>query len=189
MDRVYHQVRALSLLASQYKRSTNLRAIVSAIAAEVDQLETALMDLLEKCPLRTAEGAQLDGWGRILDAARLAMDDEDYRERLETRIAEIYSEGTTEDLVGIFYRLSGAESVELTEYPPAAVDLQAWEPDPLIGWAGIKAALLGAKAAGVGLSASYAVAPAFAFLEDVRDDNAGFDDGTGTVGGILAADI
>lgn len=189
MDTVAHETRALSLLASQYKGATNLRAIISAICAECDDIETALHQLFDDRALSTAEGVQLDGWGRILNVTRAGLSDTDYRARLESRIAEVYSEGTIEDLIGIFSRLSGAESVWLHEYFPATVSLQAFEPDPLIAYAGILAALQGAKAAGVELEASYAVEPAFAFLEDTRIGNAGFDDGTGTVGGILATGI
>lgn len=47
-----------------------LRAIIEALGAELDELNTAITDLKNKRWLDTAEGAQLDGLGEILDHSR-----------------------------------------------------------------------------------------------------------------------
>lgn len=124
MDTVNHTTRALSLLVSQYKNKPNLCALISAITAECDELETVFQDMFLKRDLSIAVGDQLDAFGKILDVARGTMTDEQMRAACYLKIYENYSEGTIEDLIRIFKGLTGAENILLHECWPATFTIQ-----------------------------------------------------------------
>ena len=62
--------RALSRLADQYKNSTNLRALLTGFIAELEEVQTALLELEALRKISTAFGAGLDGLGEILGQPR-----------------------------------------------------------------------------------------------------------------------
>jgi len=178
---------AIDRLLHQYKEAENLKSVVRTIADqcyyEVDTLET----ILSSESLSTAIGEQLDGFGKILNLPRGSLSDSLYRTALYLKIYMVNSEGTIEDLVKIFGSLMNSDHVEIHEYFPAAFSIQASVPvEPDMETA--RTAVELCKAAGVEIgSLSLTTSPAFAFAEYVGpDETAGFDDGTGTVGGVLS---
>src|SRR5690606_7213019 len=104
---------ALSRLVTQFRDKPRIEALLKAIAAQVQQLEDVATDLLEKRWLDSAEGAQLDGLGRILGLDRGAWDDEQYRARLRVRIRILLADGTPENIIATLALLANGESVQL----------------------------------------------------------------------------
>jgi hypothetical protein len=185
-----HLQAAVARLASVYRDKPVILAFLEAAAAEAAAIDAALGQVYDDA-LETSVGAQLDGWGRILEEARGALDDDTYRGRLRLKIVRIYSEGTADALLQIFDLLTNAASVELHEHFPAAVGMLAVEPDSVYSEALILEALKQAKAGGVRLDAAHTNGlPAFATLEYAGPHAvAGLvTDATPTGGGTLATD-
>ena len=178
---------ALARMLVQYKTAANLRAVISSLAGQSYDELAAIAAAMDAEVLDTATGEQLDGFGKILNVPRGLMDDTHYRAALILKIAENFSEGTTEDLISIFGQIMTATSVQAWDFPPASFGLQAQYPtvpDPVNARTTVEAC----KVAGVGIGfLSYTTNPPFAFLEDPDPDGLGFDDGSGTIGGYLAA--
>jgi len=109
----------LRRLVEQFRGKPRIEALLRAIAAQVQQLNDVATDLLEKRWLDTAEGAQLDGLGRILGLDRGAWDDEQYRARLRFRIRVLLADGTPENIITTLALLSEGRPVQLIETYPA----------------------------------------------------------------------
>ena len=109
----------LRRLVEQFRSKPRIEALLKAIAAQVQQLEDVATDLREKRWLDTAEGAQLDGLGRILGLDRGAWDDEQYRARLRFRIRVLLADGTPENIITTLALLSEGRPVQLIEAHPA----------------------------------------------------------------------
>jgi hypothetical protein len=160
-----HLAAARARLADVYRGKPVITAILTAFCRQFAEAEAALLQL-DSDSLDTAAGAQLDGWGRILAESRGALDDDDYRGRLQLKLIRLHSEGTAANLVQIFQLLAGTPSVDLAEHFPAAVELVAVEPDSIYSDAFIAEAMASARAGGVSLEAGHTNGlPAFATLE------------------------
>src|SRR5690606_30235819 len=105
----------LRRLVEQFRGKPRIEALLRAIAAQVQQLEDVATDLLEKRWLDTAEGAQLDGLGRLLGHGRVAWDAEQYRARLLLRARLRLPAGPPASLVPALAPLSEGPPVQLTE--------------------------------------------------------------------------
>jgi hypothetical protein len=189
MSAVDQQALATSRLILQYKDAANLGKILSVFIGQIQDLEDAMQQFGVKRALNTATGAQLDGWGKILNAPRPSTDDSIYRIFLYSKIAEYFSEGRIEDIVSIFKVLMGASIVELREFSPATITIMAVAPHPIGDLTLIAESIRNAKAAGIkiGYLAS-AVEPAFAFLADPLGVTGGFGS-TWQMNGVTGAGI
>jgi hypothetical protein len=179
---------AIRRLLYQYHDAENLKNIIRGLATQSYDEKETLDRILTREILATATGEQLDAWGNILGVARGAMTNTQYRAAIYLKIFINYSEGRIEDLIYVFYAFMNPTNVELTELAPATISLQA--NDPVIpDLESARLAIEVCKAAGIEIdSLSFSEGPAFSFLEYSSTDitTAGFDDGTGTVGGILS---
>lgn len=175
-----HYQEMAARLREYSKDDAVLLAFINAFARQVALIDAALLQLMEERHLEVAIGAQLDGWGRILEESRQGRDDDEYRAVLLLKIARIYSEGTERDLSSIFTTATNPASVEFSEVFPAGFSLVAIEPDSAFSDAAIVEIIRQAKAAGVGAGyiAHTEGLPAFAFDGDVDADKAGFGDAT-----------
>lgn len=176
LTRAQHLEASVARMASVYKDKPVLRAFLSAVARQAADLDTVLANLYTDRGLETADGAQLDQLGRVLDEARGALEDTAYRAKLQLKIIRIYSEGTAATLLQIFQLLTNAAEIEFTEVFPASISLVAVEPDGLLSDTTIRQAMDSARAAGV--SSAYISKtnglPAFAFAGDMDANKAGF---------------
>lgn len=87
----------LRRLVEQFRGKPRIEALLKAIAAQVQHLEDVATDLRENRWLDSAEGAQLDGLGRILGLPRGAWDDEQYRARLQPLRGDWYDKNPMEE--------------------------------------------------------------------------------------------
>lgn len=184
---VQHENYALDRLLYQYKAAENLKAIVAKLAEQSQDEEDTLQDVMSYENLAIAVGEQLDGYGAVLGVSRGTMADDAYRNMIYLKIFENFSEGTAEDLIHIYGSFTRAEFVQVMELSPATISLFAINPnDPDV--AAARAAVETCKAAGVAIDTlSLVFTPPLVFAEDPDPTGVGLDDGSGTVGGFLAA--
>ena len=105
-------------IIEQYKNKYNIESFIQAFVPEFNELEQVAFDLLEKRGLFTAEGAQLDIIGLILNTSRDGRTDEAYRAAIINAIATYNSDGTTFDLYTIFTFVAHFEVIWLREVFP-----------------------------------------------------------------------
>src|SRR5690606_27783804 len=93
---------ASELLLWQFRDKPKIRALLCSLVAPYDRMEAALWGILTRVlPLDQAEGANLDLWGRVLNAPRRGLDDDKYRVRLRVRMLALRSNGRTEEIYAI----------------------------------------------------------------------------------------
>jgi hypothetical protein len=116
----------LVLLQEQYKKSNKLIGIIEADNDQADDLEKALFEIRDEFYLSTAVGVQLDVVGNIFNVNREGMNDNDYREAIESR-STLVGSGEPEFVIKTLLSIYGATYVNyIPAYPtvPAAYYLQ-----------------------------------------------------------------
>lgn len=181
--------RALGLLAFQFRDKPNIKAMVAALAEQVEGLEDALLDVYATRNLETAQGTQLDVLGRVVGLERQGLTDEEYRLHLRAKILLNRSSGTPGEIFDVFSLLMSDVGTlpVLSEQFPAAFVLQL-DGYPLAYAVLFAQFLRQAKAAGVLAQMAYqetADADTFDFFEN--STGTGFtDEATGLTGGDWA---
>lgn len=173
----------LHRLVQQFRGKPRIEEMLKAFAAQVQQLEEVAIDLREKRWLDSAEGAQLDGLGRILGLARGAWDDERYRAQLRVRIRILLADGTPENIIETLALLANGESVQLIETYPAELQIVVGGAVPPEVEGALRETAFSIKPPGVALwleSGSNPDEPEFAFD---GGDGAGF--GEGVLRGVI----
>lgn len=172
-----HAVRALALLPSEFDQAVQLRALITAFAEVAQVIEDDTWACIEDRMLDTAEGAQLDQYGRVLGQPRDGLADEDYRALLGVRILANRSNGQADVILRVVAGLLGADRLQDTEgvhyrvLPPAAYELW-WVGDDSVGDTGadrlalIRKILDEITPSGVSWSATDNSAGAFQFDSD-----------------------
>lgn len=130
-----HVARALDRLAEQYRASTKLIGMLSALVQQIQEIDDAEWELATErylysdveigvvTPFFEAEGVQLDMIGVILQETRGSLTDVEYRLVLRAKVKLMRSSGTIEELIAIFHALDAAGSVVITPYYPACFTL------------------------------------------------------------------
>lgn len=187
-----HVKEALDKLLSQDWDKERIQYIVQAFAKSVQVTEDNLWALYSQRSLDTAEGAQLDAIGEIVDLNRGDLTDTEYRDRLRAKIRANRSFGQADDLLSIVALVApDAEDVDCKDEPPAAVRVTA-KALTISQVEALALFLTLAKGAGIQLTFVYSTSPAastFTFADygatiPVLGDGTGFDDGalSGVVG-------
>lgn len=107
----------------QYKGKENLLDMICIFIQELQDLEFVYGDLVKFRTLDFATGAQLDGWGDLLNVPRNGLDDEMYRNAIKTFTALYQSNGNPEDVISAVKFLTDATSVQLINQYPARVSI------------------------------------------------------------------
>lgn len=172
----------------------NLEALWRGLGAPVSDLEAAVVWLQTAFTVEHSTGKQMDALGDRLNQPRsggrypAGESDTAYRGKLRAAVLRNRSMGTAPQLRAMVKALlhDYAPKVQILDVGTASMTVAVGVASALD--AATAAALLdfmlAAKSGGVGLSLAWYVAPVFGFAEDA--DAAGFDDGTGTVGGTFA---
>jgi len=130
-----HVEEALGNLLQQFKGLRRLESLITAFAHRVQNLEDTYFDLFLKRSIDEAEGAQLDGLGRILNLERApGLDDDTYRLRLRAKIQLNRSGGTIEDIISLIRLLVGNKQVKVSESFPAHFDAVVEDPIDVDGF-------------------------------------------------------
>lgn len=184
-------------LPSQFS-GDNFQAFMEALSLGGLQMLDDIVLLAQVCrDLNDAVGVQLDQIGQLLNQPRyggaypVGETDDLYRIKLRAAILRNRSNGTTADLIAMVVALLTGynPSVQLTDLPPAAFTLFVVVSAPLTADVAdvLVEFVLAAKPAGVLVAGiAWGVAPIFAFDGFPDPPFAGYDDGTGLVGGFWA---
>lgn len=175
-----HTARALAILPSQFSDATKLRALLTALTAQVQLLDDDTWACIEDRMLDTAEGVQLDQYGRVLGQPRDGLADEDYRALLGIRILANRSNGQADVILRVVAGLLGADrlvyGVEYRQQGTAEYRLD-WEASDAATGADRLALVVKIldeiTPAGVSYTAVEGVSPAFRF----DTSGQGFDEG------------
>ena len=81
--------------------ATNVEKLLLILISQFQDLENALIQLLNYRSIDTATGVQLDTIGKIVGQERNGLDDETYRRYCRARIAANRSSGTTNELIKV----------------------------------------------------------------------------------------
>lgn len=118
--------RVVARLAQQFKKSVGLKGLLTAFAAQAQEIEDALYGMLVTRDLSLAEGATLDKIGSIVGAPRAGLDDAAYLLRIRAQILINRRSGEIETLITICTLLfpgAVARLVELAADPGALVHI------------------------------------------------------------------
>lgn len=174
-----HIEQALGNLESQFARAPNIRAVVRATVARVQELEDAAWSTLVERYLASASGAALEQYGKIVGVGRGGLSDAAYRQMIGARILGNLSSGSIDRLLDIYQILQGGRPVSVAEVYPNALIFSAEQPSPTTAeerrrtrdW------MHQVKKAGVALTLIEAASVgSFGFLGAA--DNLGFNEGT-----------
>lgn len=102
-----HAEQAYARLVEQYKGKPKFKAVLYALARQIQELEDAYYQLLTERSIDTAVGVVLDILGKIVGERRGGASDADYRLRIRARIRANLSSGTVEEIYAVFRALLG----------------------------------------------------------------------------------
>jgi hypothetical protein len=188
---------AVATLPSQFIDKANIFGLWTGLAYPITDYEDALYWIQTAYTLDQGAGVQLDYLGQILNQPRLGgpypvgEPDADYVLKLRAAVLRNRSMGSAPELIAIFAALLGANYVgsQIFDTPPAAFVAAIWVSAALTP---TEEQILGefcdaARAAGVGIRGlAWYTEPTFAFDGFPFPPFAGYDDGSGTVGGYYA---
>lgn len=118
-----HSVDAIKRFLHQYKEKAKLNKLMEAFADEVQEIENALFSLVAGRALSTAQGAQLDLIGEIIDQERGSFDDAFYKILLKVKIGQNTSQGNAQKIIDIFKLLTEADYVHLLNLGNGSIQL------------------------------------------------------------------
>ena len=149
-----HIAQALARVLEQYKESPRLLFMLSETATQVQELEDALIALMDNTWINTAEGEQLNQLGLLLNVTRGGFSDAVYRTRLNAAIVRYTSSGRPEQVISAIKLLSQADQIILEELYPADIRVTAvGAVSPAGTLEELKAGIKGSMAAGISYSA------------------------------------
>jgi hypothetical protein len=120
-----HEGQAHGRLPQEFKNSTTLKDLISALVAEVQELETVSEDLRLGRTIDDAEGVQLDLLGVLLGQERGGSSDADYKLKLKVKVRINLGSGTPEDLLSILVAQNPGIGFTLREFYPASFTIEA----------------------------------------------------------------
>lgn len=113
----------LSRLLPQFSESTKLRGLVKSLLTGIQPSEDTLFEVLEYTGIETAVGDQLDVIGKLMVVNRDGDNDEDYRDRIYSKIIVNAAKGTPESMLSMVRLATGSDDIILNEYFPAEVHI------------------------------------------------------------------
>lgn len=119
-----HEGRGVARLLEQFKRSGNLQAILRSYLRQLQKIEDAAWEVIEKRNLVDGFGIILDNIGRIVGRGREDLDDDHYRIAIRCQIRINRSQGKPKDFTDVAV-LASPEGTEhsFTTFPKTII----WE--------------------------------------------------------------
>lgn len=119
-----HAAEALSNVLSQLQGKPNFEDLLTVMVDPCQDVEDTLYDLVTERQLDTAEGVNLDQYGKVVGAARRGLSDENYRRYIRVRIQANRSNGQADVILDVVSFLVGGQVVDFIPAYPAAYVLQ-----------------------------------------------------------------
>lgn len=178
----------LARLPLQFRQQPRFEALIRSIGLGIQCVEADAFGMLVSTTLEASTGDALDQWGELVGERRGGLDDDDYRVFIEARILANKSNGSPDEIIEIWRRITAPQiSVRYTLHPLACFTLSVLRAEPMNDE---RAARVGAfmriiKPGGVAMDLVEAITGYFGFLDDPghpgveADDGAsfGFDEG------------
>jgi hypothetical protein len=115
-----HNDEMLATLLQVFHDKEIIAAFLTALGAQLQELESAYWTILLKMYLDAAEGVNLDVLGRIVGETRVGREDDDYRIAIRARIKMNQCSGTIPQLLEILNILYPRGLFVFEERPPAS---------------------------------------------------------------------
>ena len=165
-----HPERMLINSFSQDRCKPKFKALLQAIGEGVQLQEEQFFDLLLSRGLDEAIANSLVQWGRIVGEQQGGLNDDDYRRFIKARIAANISEGTIDELIGVFATVTSPSSIRYFEHFPAGFRLTAFRADLLSDSMRrrINRLMKSIKPGGVGMSLTEALTDSILFSTATR---------------------
>lgn len=109
-----------SLIPQQYKDAPNFNKVLEVLATPFDDLVVVFTALKNILDLESAEGAQLDLIGQIVEEKRNGRLDPDYLKGIRFKIFKNTSRGFVDDVVKALRFITSASKVIYSDNPPAS---------------------------------------------------------------------
>lgn len=109
-----------SLIPQQYKDAPNFNKVLEVLATPFDDLVVVFAALKNILDLESAEGAQLDLIGQIVEEKRNGRLDPDYLKGIRFKIFKNTSRGFVDDIVKALKFITSATKVIYSDNPPAS---------------------------------------------------------------------
>lgn len=121
---INHAEKAFNRLLEQYKGKPKIEGITYKLALKAQALEDVLKQVYEGRFLNNAEGAQLDGIGRIVGLPRVAgLNDAEYLLRIRIQIIQNLNNATPEEIITAAKFFLQASVTDYNEIYPASVSI------------------------------------------------------------------
>jgi hypothetical protein len=156
---------SIALLVEQFKDSPNLISLLTSFVAQLQELDTVVLELYTDRWLESAIGAQLDIIGAIVGEERQGKSDDDYRDAIKVRIGINLGNGTAEDVIEVVRSFFDDMTVQIVDYYPASFVVRLIDPiDPLtIDTTKLRAYIQDVKPVGVHVVLEFYVTGPFQF--------------------------
>lgn len=118
-----HVAEGKALLIEQFKKATNVNALIGTYLRPVQDLETVFWALINGFMIGAAVGDQLDALGALVGEARLGRNDTNYRAAVLLRVRVNRSQGLAEDIIQVANLASG-NTAKYFEYYPLGFEVQ-----------------------------------------------------------------
>jgi len=163
----------------QYRKSPVFKAFIESFLREINELEAQAFLFLTETSLQTADGAQLNGIGRILNSKTRPPNDDLFRALLNALAAAYNSNGTAQDVKAVIMLTVSAEDVFIDETPAEGqFTVTIFGPDFTFGQQVVFDVVNLTKSAGIEfisfiISDSFSD-PTFSFVGDNRPNSEGY---------------
>jgi hypothetical protein len=122
VDFQQHGEAARANLLEQFKDQAHILAILGAVAAQNNELDAVLVDLVTERTVDSAAGAQLRRLAELVNIEPGGSSDDELRARIKAEVRLNRGSGTTEDILEVLSLVVGAEkAITLATYYPAAI--------------------------------------------------------------------
>ncbi len=126
IDFLNGEQQGVELLPDFLQRGENIKTLVNAFQAEIQELYNATQEISVKSMLSVAIGNILDRYGERVDLERTpGQSDDSYRVAIQAQIKSTAAHGSIQQLIELLNTLIGSDNAILTELFPAAVLLLA----------------------------------------------------------------
>jgi hypothetical protein len=149
-----HIEEAINHLIELFRDGPRNQAILQVMLGQFQEIENVIWDMLTAFDLDSAEGAQLDVLGVVLNEQRGGRDDEDYRAALRVVILVYKSNGKLPEMLEISQQLVPSASIVMAE-PATATLYIGFSTLGTTSLRTVFSMLVRAKAAGVRLLVTY----------------------------------
>ncbi|MFB6373819.1 MAG: hypothetical protein ABEN55_12095, partial [Bradymonadaceae bacterium] len=123
-----HPAIAKEEFPSPFRDAETARELLAAMAEGVQVLEDDAFDALISSALSEAQGEILEQWGKIVGERRRDLETDDtYRQIIRARIQVQSSEGTSDDLIGVYQTATAPSKVRMWQLHPASAHLTAYK--------------------------------------------------------------